>query len=575
MSELWYIAEGDWINGPFDRERFGAEVTARALAPATLVWRTGLAAWTPLGALNAEDRPAPSNAARDVGAEAESLAAPPLLVAVDAAPATSPGRRSWASGLGVGALLTLAVALLYAALQSQQYTAFGQQAGAFHLLSWSTAIGASVIATVLAWRPKARPAPVLRMVSALVCVTALALAFPLSQVSELVGRMGKARASFDGYELRYDPLQRVIVFKGPIGPGLAARFRDMINVHGGALAIDVTSDGGLIDEALATAKIFEDHKDLVLRVRGDCNSACIALVMGAHTRVADVGARFGFHQSATVTNLPGWALRALPEPDGGLRSYVIGRGFPADEFDRLSASSEMQMVPAIRLRRIGLINGLDRGRQPVSDEAAAWFWLASVLPAGSGIRSLAEALGESNNPKLVAAGAEFADLLDKGDITGARSYMAQVTPVAIAESVLSADPELFKSYLRASIDTLDYMAQYEKWTECAGALTGKGIAPSAQLPNNLIEAETSALATVVRSASAAAWRQRALPSWGRRQYARVIDAAAAEMSAQGLLELSPDDPRGVCLATNIVLEKVHALDAERVAVMYAVMAANP
>lgn len=569
MAELWYIADGDRVDGPFDRASFSAEVRVRALAPSTLVWRSGLAAWTPLGGLKAEDRP-------DLPPPEFVTSREPLSGAVDPAPPPldKPTRRmaSWGLLLSIVGLLALATALLVMAYVGIGYTTFGVYAGTAHLLSWSLAIAVSIIATTLAWRSTPRSPSALRMLSALVCVAAMVLALPLSQVSELVGRLGKARASFDGYELRYDPTKRVIKFSGPIGPGLAARLRELLYVNAGVAAVEVTSNGGLIDEAILAGKVFEAHGDLTVRVRGECSSACIALVMGANTRVADVGSRFGFHQTASVTSMPDWALRALPEPDGGLRTYVVSRGFPAADFDRFTASQKMQMVPAIRMRQMGLLQTLDRAGQPVSDEEAAWFWLASLLPENSGVRDLAESMALSGNPKLISPAAKFLDVLEKGNVDQARIYMAQITPVAISESVLSAEPVAFKNYARASVETVGYLVRYEKWRECAGAVSGNGIAPSAQLPSNLIDAETRALATLVRSATAAKWQQRTLPSWAKQQYERLIDAATKDMVTMGLFNAPSGDPRVMCLATYIVLDRVASLNPDDGAVMYAMMA---
>jgi membrane protease subunit (stomatin/prohibitin family) len=47
QTQQWYLGVGGQQQGPFDQAGLAAQVSGGALTPATLVWRAGMAQWTP------------------------------------------------------------------------------------------------------------------------------------------------------------------------------------------------------------------------------------------------------------------------------------------------------------------------------------------------------------------------------------------------------------------------------------------------------------------------------------------------------------------------------------------------
>lgn len=93
--------------------------------------------------------------------------------------------------------------------------------------------------------------------------------------------------------------------------------------------IDITSDGGLIDDALAVAGRIEARR-LRVRALDRCASACVLLWAASPARELDAGARIGLHQAWVDDAIPAmWSEAALEELEPRMRALLEGAGFSA------------------------------------------------------------------------------------------------------------------------------------------------------------------------------------------------------------------------------------------------------
>ena len=105
--------------------------------------------------------------------------------------------------------------------------------------------------------------------------------------------------------MRWIAARSEIYIRGSIGPGFADRLLHLLAQEPTARRIVITSEGGLVKEAMKVASLVE-KSDTDVVARETCNSACILILLAAHKRYADWDMEFGFH-------IP---VELLPNSDG-------------------------------------------------------------------------------------------------------------------------------------------------------------------------------------------------------------------------------------------------------------------
>jgi hypothetical protein len=103
-------------------------------------------------------------------------------------------------------------------------------------------------------------------------------------------------ADDDDAEISYDPDRSAIMIEGYIGPRFLSDMRQALDRNPSARTVIITSPGGLIDDAVQAADWIRE-RNLVIRIDGECASACVFMWTAAPNREATPGALLGFHQT--------------------------------------------------------------------------------------------------------------------------------------------------------------------------------------------------------------------------------------------------------------------------------------
>ena len=129
--------------------------------------------------------------------------------------------------------------------------------------------------------------------------------------------------------LTLDAAKGEIALDGDLAEGTARRLRVLLRSHPTVLVLSLESDGGLVDEAEQIGDIV-DARGLTTVVRGLCVSACTLAYVRGRERLAQSGARLGFH--APWVPAEGGGEQQVPSDDER-QAYVaagIARDFVAE-----------------------------------------------------------------------------------------------------------------------------------------------------------------------------------------------------------------------------------------------------
>ncbi|PLR22240.1 hypothetical protein SGCZBJ_19365 [Caulobacter zeae] len=346
----WHVAEGDVVLGRFweDDVRLGA---ARGdFPPWAKVWREGMAEWAPIGRLFPEARR--RGRAHGLG----------LVLA-------------WILGAAYLAALGLSITLLYSDVFS-----FGRLWTDLALWSGSgAATGLLAVVGPLVWVRVARGGEgggALRILAVLAMVLGLGLSAMQLFQAPILWRLVQAETSKVLHGFDYEPKSRILHIDGEIGLGFARDLRAEFERHPDVARIDVSSPGGLVDEALRAARDLAGRKGMVVAARGQCASACVILLMGGEERLADYDMDIEFHASSLPPEFDTAHLRVGGRVlDREVRRFLQGRGVYAkglDEAERLGPG-KLYRVPAADLVAPGMLTGLvdeeDRRLSPAQARA--------------------------------------------------------------------------------------------------------------------------------------------------------------------------------------------------------------
>lgn len=186
--------------------------------------------------------------------------------------------------------------------------------------------------------------------------------------SSAVGRIAIVSEMMRDYTFAYDAGTRTLRVKGQIGPGFAEALEQQVRDHS-ARRIEITSPGGLIDEALIAARRLEARGGMTVVARELCASACVMVLMGGERRLATYDMTIDFHASSSISGADtDFARYGQRQTSQEIRTYLVKRGAPeayVREADRLGAG-KLYRVPALILAEAGTLTGLLDEEAPIS-----------------------------------------------------------------------------------------------------------------------------------------------------------------------------------------------------------------
>ncbi|MEA1833491.1 hypothetical protein U8607_15505 [Methylobacterium durans] len=196
------------------------------------------------------------------------------------------------------------------------------------------------------------------------------------RVEPLSGASPAPRWASDGdaaaTEARLDlgPDGRDLHLTGDLTEGVADRVAALLGAHPGVVRIHLTSDGGLVGEALALGAVVAAH-GLATHVPDICASACTLVYVRGRGRSLAAGARLGFHGPYEV----GLFDAARPVDAAPERTAYLNAGLTPDFVARALAirAEDMWMPEPDLLRAAGVVTEVvaaDRFAAGLPDRAA-------------------------------------------------------------------------------------------------------------------------------------------------------------------------------------------------------------
>jgi hypothetical protein len=344
LTEYWWLSELEGrARGPFTADQIAAMIAERRLARDEMIWSAARKRWIAARKTGAPETAPRSRFARGLmaaGVGATYVAAGAACIIL----LYVKGADTWDTDLTIALWPIVGVVLLLAS--AGVWTVWGRP-GDFGVRRPELAAVRSIAVSLLA------------LLGAI--VGALQLYQAKAVVSALRGIQGYS------YSITSDDARQAIKIRGYIGAGFATTLRRVQQAHPDVKTIEVTSLGGLTDEALDAAKLIEAQRMTVV-VRKVCASACLLLLAGGQERLADYGATLDFHATAPVSSekLPAIVWNA-GQQDALVRAYFEARGFPKDVVDaayRLGPS-KVESLSTLEALDLHILTGVLDNETPV------------------------------------------------------------------------------------------------------------------------------------------------------------------------------------------------------------------
>lgn len=409
----WFVEHRGVRSGPLPRSSVEGLRARGLLADDTPVWREGMPGWRPWReawesaygpdacvALDQPPRPPPVPVpsggghrppppvpiARHAGS-APTVVADPALPAQHAelprrAPWTVVGdylRRHWRGEFSLpwaywinGTLLGFPIALLLVGISAAA-------SGTRHpglMLALVTACLLLIVATgawqlVGIWRSsdayvRARGSPVWSGLAKAMCLLGLAqLALATGRSAQelaIVWRYGEAVGEYADYAVEPAEGGRTVVVRGPIGVGFGAAVVEALDAHPQAGRLRITSEGGLVHEALVAAEAIA-ARGMEVEVAVECSSACFALFAAGRRRIVNDGAVLLLHAIEPVVAEADASDAGRDEVDGETQAYerlLVRHGIPDSVVDRWRALDDgaAEAAPLADLLAAGTIDAV-------------------------------------------------------------------------------------------------------------------------------------------------------------------------------------------------------------------------
>jgi hypothetical protein len=382
----------------------------------------------------------------------------------------------------------------------------------------------------------------------------------------LIYRVGQARKVYDKFSMDFDPGQDAIIIDGTIGPNFAKQLKQKLDVHAGIDTIVITSPGGLVDQALETAKIIEDYGNLTVVARRICNSACLLVLMAGDTKLADWDMDFGFHATSYITHVDEnyEDYMGLTELSEEADQYFLKRGVPESILTEANAkgAKSMENVPSIKLADLKIISGLLDRDKLLSLDLAKWRIVENAMGKQNNknvlnFNSVLQAIRESSPFILKAHADNLYQAYRAADVDKFSSTMGDIMVQLVPAAMKAADgPELY-SYTMNNLKQIEYLKTMEDWNTCASYLDGNAASGINVMSQSALRDELTSLSSLIRSAGSKEWKEQPIPKWAERKGEEITQGAAvAAMNAGIDLNQLDKNPYQKCIWTYVLIKLI-------------------
>jgi hypothetical protein len=149
---------------------------------------------------------------------------------------------------------------------------------------------------------------------------------------------------------------------GAIGPHLMRDFKAAQDTHGTVTGIEITSEGGNLEQAMELATYAEAQR-MRVTVRDYCLSACVYIAVGSPESYAYEGSVFGFHSMFPVTDVTSeiFAFGMMQSREES-RDFLKSHGVPGEVLEKgdKHGPDSVHVVSAEQMVDFGAIRGLLR-----------------------------------------------------------------------------------------------------------------------------------------------------------------------------------------------------------------------
>lgn len=214
-------------------------------------------------------------------------------------------------------------------------------------------------------------------------------------------RILHARQLFNHYTITADPAVNLIQINGPIGPNLPAKLERALSRNPSIHTIEITSDSGLLEEAMSAAKVVEKRRATVI-ARKSCIGSCLPILLAGARRYADWDMTLGVDQMRGIAAMPravdrNRVIQTAVDADG----YLNAKGLPKNMrfYVRSADARGLISQPAIRLAEERVLDGVMDGTHTVSLTAAKWRMVERSIERSDqpGLRTLLTAVQDAGS----------------------------------------------------------------------------------------------------------------------------------------------------------------------------------
>lgn len=376
------------------------------------------------------------------------------------------------------------------------------------------------------------------------------------------------RRAFAKYALAVDDAGRTVTIDGIIGPGIASRFRRILETHPGIDTVAISSVGGLTDQALALAEAIGNIPDATVVATRRCDSSCIIVLMAGERREAGRGLELGFHAASSIVSADFGRWDILRQKRS-VDNYLLERGMPPELTFQSFPGGALTPVPAIRLAGMGIVHRLVDGKDEVPIKVAKWRKVEDVLAAGGpahlreNLVPLLRAIRDASPPTVELEAGPLYDSYTRKDPEALGAGIGRLVLNTIPRAILAADDAAVNGYHRAQLRQIAHLIETGRWDECAMYIAG-------DVPFDRMDAasrrnvglEYAALERVIRSAGKEGWQPVPIPPGAELLEQEAVRQAAEQMLAVGLNPRAiGTDNRIGCAFAHARLRAILGLDA--------------
>jgi hypothetical protein len=520
----WYALLPVGRRGPLSREQLLELIHHGAVGRGTLLWRLGLAQWTPAqdcfgAAFHAERH--------------------------EAGPPTQEPRPS-----RMPLLLALALCGALALLVRHYATTINASPDPHRQVVRAMLSGGALALALFAGtaaslrRGHSAVARLFGVGYALLGVVILVL---VGTVGPQLGRITQSSGRMNDYSVSADDAAGTIRVDGLLGPGVAARFDQVLGTHPLARRVVIDSYGGLVDQALQMARSI-GGRGLDAEVDRHCASACLVPFLAGANRYAGPDALFGFHSPGPVEGTSAW-LRLGAEREGRLYSeFLRNHGLPRKYLDlvRDTPAQGIARIGAAELAEAGVLELLTADGLPLPAEEARWRFIVAATREGdspdtSATADLMEAIHRSGHPAAQTYGEPLAHAIEANDASRIRSVVFSMTGAVFDQALPSASPGPLTAFLKVQDGIMQRLAARRDWNACTAFLDGdtsggRGGKPGDQAADEVEPKLLDNMRAVIDSAAANGWRRSPPDPEARARVAAISHDVAQRVFAQGFTQ---------------------------------------